>query len=471
MASTPAELDTSNHHHHNHNDHEEKPITPPDSTLHHDNHEHNHVTNNTANNNSFDSANLSSGPVDHEKTDPTADDEAPEGGARAWLAAAGGASIFFSTLGFANSFGTFEEYYLTHQLQGESASKISWIGSLAVFIQFFVGMVAGPLFDRYGSKVVRPAAFIYIVSMMLLSLCKTYWEVMLCQGVLQGIVMGLLQFPAFATVSQYFVKNRAGALGLVVAGSSIGGIVIPIALSKMLNGSNLGFGWSVRIIGFMILPFITFAFFTVRPRLPPRTTQFWLLSAYREPRFLILIVGLFFMFFGMFTPFFYLPAYATTRGMDATLAGYLLSIVNAASTFGRVIPGVLADKYGKLNMFGFGGIATGIITFCMSSTTSNAGIIVYSVFFGFSSGTIISGGSAAFSTCSANARDVGTYMGMGMAIAGLGGLVGPPVNGAILNAYGDYFNVSMVSGALCLFGGLVTLSGKIFTPEGLFGLS
>lgn len=88
-------------------------------------------------------------------TDATIDDcgPAPEGGRRAWIVAAGGGAIFFSTLGFANSFGTFEEYYLRHQLKGWSASDISWIGSLAIFLQFFAGMLSGPLFDRYGEKV------------------------------------------------------------------------------------------------------------------------------------------------------------------------------------------------------------------------------------------------------------------------------------------------------------------------------
>ncbi|RDW75428.1 monocarboxylate permease-like protein [Coleophoma cylindrospora] len=394
---------------------------------------------------------------------------APEGGTQAWLVAAGGAAIFFSTLGFANSFGTFEEYYLTHQMQGESASKIAWIGSLASFLQFFAGMVGGPLFDRFGTKVMRPAAIAYIVAMMILSLCKTYWQVMLVQGVLMGIIMGLIQLPAFAAVSQYFDKNRAGALGLVVSGSSIGGIVIPIALSKMLNGSSLGFGWSVRVIGFLIMPFMVFACVAVKARLPPRKTEFWLMSAYKDARFVILIAAMFFMFFGMFTPFFYLPTYATTQGMSPTLAGYLLSILNAASTFGRIIPGVLADKYGRMNMFALGGIATGIIIFCMTSATSNAGLIVYSVFFGFASGTIISGGSAAFSLCPHDSRSIGTYMGMGMAIAGVGGLIGPPVNGAIVNIYGGFSQVSLFSGAMCLFGGVVALAAKLATPQGLFG--
>ena len=78
---------------------------------------------------------------------------APEGGLRAWIVAASGACIFFSTLGFANSFGTFEQYYLSHQLHRSSASKVSWIGSLSAFLQFFAGMFGGPLFDRYGAKV------------------------------------------------------------------------------------------------------------------------------------------------------------------------------------------------------------------------------------------------------------------------------------------------------------------------------
>lgn len=284
-----------------------------------------------------------------------------------------------------------------------------------------------------------------------------------------GIVMGLLQIPAFAAVSQYFEKNRAGTLGLVASGSSIGGIVIPIILSKMLNESSLGFGWSVRIIGFLILPFVLFAVAGIKPRLPPRETEFWLISAYKEERFIVLIVALFFMFFGMFTPFFYLPTYAVSRGMSPTLAGYLLSILNAASTFGRIIPGLLADKWGKINMFGFGGVITGIVVCTMNAADTNAGLIVYAVFFGFTSGTIISGGSAAFSACPKDTRNVGTYMGMGMAIAGLGGLIGPPVNGAIVNAYGGFDQVCVFSGIMCLVGGFVAFFAKWWTPQGLLG--
>lgn len=78
---------------------------------------------------------------------------APDGGLRAWLVAAGAACTIFSTLGFANSFGVLQEYYAAHQLQKESADRIAWIGSLAAFLQFGSGAIAGPLFDWYGAWV------------------------------------------------------------------------------------------------------------------------------------------------------------------------------------------------------------------------------------------------------------------------------------------------------------------------------
>jgi hypothetical protein len=84
---------------------------------------------------------------------PLSVEEAPDGGIRAWLVAAGGASVFFCCLGFANSFGTFEEYYLSHQLRGQSPDNVAWIGSISAFLQFASSAVGGPLFDRYGAWV------------------------------------------------------------------------------------------------------------------------------------------------------------------------------------------------------------------------------------------------------------------------------------------------------------------------------
>lgn len=48
----------------------------------------------------------------------------------------------------------------------------------------------------------------------------------------------------------------------------------------------------------------------------------------------------------------------------------------------------------RINVFGFGGLATGVIICCMNQVKSNASFIIFSAIFGFCSGTIISRGSA-----------------------------------------------------------------------------
>ncbi|RYP75651.1 hypothetical protein DL769_003781 [Monosporascus sp. CRB-8-3] len=393
----------------------------------------------------------------------------PDGGLKAWLVAAGGGTVFFCCLGFTNSFGAFEAYYLTHQLSHKTPDDVAWIGSLAAFLMFAVGMLAGPLFDRFGAKVILPSAVFYVFAMMMLSLCKTYWEIMLVQGVLLGVLMGLLQIPVMAAITHWFHKKRGLALGLVVAGSSLGGVVIPIAISTMLNSTNLGYGWTVRIIGFIMMPLLAFSCLTIKTRIPPRKVSFWSPEIFKNKEFLVLVAAILFMFMGMYMPIFYIPTYAKTRGMNATMAGYLLAILNAASFFGRVLPGIVADKYGRINVFAVGGITTSVIVFCFNEARSNAALIVYSVFFGFWSGIIISGASTVLSVCTHDLQKIGTYMGWGLFIASFGTLIGPPINGVFIDEYGGFFPVAMFSGASTLFGGILAVVAKFLTPEGIFG--
>lgn len=284
-----------------------------------------------------------------------------------------------------------------------------------------------------------------------------------------GVLMALFMVPAMAAVSQYFDKHRAAALGVAVSGSSIGGIVFPIALSRMLNGSSLGFGWSIRIIGFGVLPVLAFSCLTIKTRLPPRTTTFFIRAAFKDVKFILLIAATAFLFIGFSTPIFFLPTYAVTRGVDATLASYMLAIINGASAFGRIIPGVLADKLGRLNVLGIGAIVTGITVSCMNEAKSTVALIVFSVAFGFSSGTIVSGIAAAFSLCANDPRDIGTYMGMGMAIASITALIGPPINGALVGKYDGFYEACIFSGIMCLVGGFIVLGSKMTTAQGILG--
>lgn len=69
---------------------------------------------------------------------PTAS-EAPDGGAQAWLCVLGGWCTAFTSFGWLNSIGVFQEYYQRDLLSDYNASTVSWIPSLQIF--FILGMV------------------------------------------------------------------------------------------------------------------------------------------------------------------------------------------------------------------------------------------------------------------------------------------------------------------------------------------
>ncbi|KAI9163788.1 riboflavin transporter MCH5 [Paramyrothecium foliicola] len=394
---------------------------------------------------------------------------APDGGLRAWLVALGAAAAFFSTTGYNSSFGVFAAYYIFNQMPDRSTDDITWIGSVQALLTSGSGLVAGPLLDRCGGWIIYPAAVFYIFAIMMTSICKEYWQFMLAQGIASGLGAGFVATSAMVPVGQWFDKKRGAAMGIAISGSSIGAVVFPILVSNLLTTTDVGFGWSVRITGFLLVPFLAFSALTVKPRLPPRKTAFFLWGSFKNPMYNLLIAAFFFSMIGMFVPMFLLPTYAITQGMDETLAGYLLAILNGASFFGRVIPGIFGDKVGRLNVFAAAGASTGIIVLCWPLAKSDPAIIVLAVFFGFSSGAILSSGSVAIIECVDDPKNLGTYMGVAMSFASLSALMGPPVSGALIDKYGGFHQVSWFSGILTLVGAVLAAGAKIPSEAGLFG--
>ncbi|KFY71645.1 hypothetical protein V499_08179 [Pseudogymnoascus sp. VKM F-103] len=392
----------------------------------------------------------------------------PEGGARGWATAAGAAGVLFCTFGYINTFGFYQEYYQRHQLSGETPSAISWIGSVQGFFIFSGSLVGGPLFDRYGEKVLWPPAFVCVLSVFMTSISTKYWHFILAQGVLGGISMGMTMAPAMAAVPQYFNKKRSAAMGATVAGSSVGGIILPIMLGKMLNGNGLSFGWAVRVVAFLMFAILSVSCLCIKARLPPRNGTFLLPSAFKDLQYVAVVAAGFLMIFGFFGPFFYLPVYAVQQGMSKLLASYVLSILNAASFFGRVVPGIMADRVGRYNTLFVAAIASGVLIFCWPLITTNAGIIVFAALFGFFSGTIISGIMVCLASCAGDPRAIGTYIGMGLTLGGVAVLIGPPINGALLTEYSGFHEISWLMGTVTMAGAMSVVLAKWLSGGGIF---
>ena len=184
---------------------------------------------------------------------------------------------------------------------------------------------------------------------------------------------------------------------------------------------------------------------------PSRKGNILVLSAFRDPSYILTIVSLFFLIWGMFTPFFYIETYATYRGMPPRLASYMLSILNAASIIGRIIPGILADHFGNFTLLFISGACTGVLLLCWMAIKSNAAIIVFAALYGFFSGAIVSLLSPCIAQIAPHPTLIGAYLGMALLLVGVSGLTGTPICGALIDGYGWW--AAMVFSGVAVFVG------------------
>ena len=136
---------------------------------------------------------------------------------------------------------------------------------------------------------------------------------------------------AFTAVGGWFDKRRALAFGILSTGSSTGGVVLPIMVDHLIR--KVGYGWALRISGFLILFLLIIANLTVKCRVPPTRQPLSkedLLRPLGELGIVLVIAGFGLMTFGFFIPINYLVVQATAGGMSPTLSQYLLPILNAA---------------------------------------------------------------------------------------------------------------------------------------------
>ncbi|KAK3356423.1 putative MFS monocarboxylate transporter [Lasiosphaeria hispida] len=398
----------------------------------------------------------------------------------AGLAVVGASLALFCSVGFLNSFGVFQQYYKKYIFQDMSESQISWIGSVSIFLLYATAPITGILVDRIGpTTLLIIGALGTLVAIFMTSLCSEYYQFFLAQALLLGPSMALLTWPPVAVVSRLLPNNRGLALGVVVGGSSVGGVVWPVMLERLLNRSSLGFGWVMRIIGFTMLPLLVIVCATVveRPKtsglpdapesseesavsLPPfkdKKPRQVDVSILKNKVFILLALGFGIGYMGLFLPIFFISSYSTAQGASTDMSFYLVSIVSGASLLGRVIPGHLADRYGHFNLCLLALVASAVTAFCWTSTTSLAGLIVWSLAYGFSSGAILALQAACVGKIATH-QTQGTAMGLFMGLVAITTLTGAPIGGALLGKYG-YTALAMFTGATLLAGAvLVTIS-------------
>ncbi|KAH7110937.1 putative MFS monocarboxylate transporter [Dactylonectria macrodidyma] len=381
----------------------------------------------------------------------------PEGGLEAWLVVFGASMGSLAALGITNTIAAFQLYISTHQLSQCSEGSIGWIFSLYTFLAFFCGVYIGPVFDKFGPRWLILVGSVCIgASLMLWSVCKEYWHFLIVFGICNGIGCSLLFTPCIAAVGHFFHARRGLATGIASAGGSLGGIIFPLMLQSLFAEPSLGWGWGVRILGFLYIGLLAVANCFVRSRLPPSKNASIHpdIRIFKEKPFLFTTIAVFLMEFALFIPLTYISSYAAAQGFSHEFCFQILTILNAGSFFGRLLPGWWADRVGPFNSNMASVLLSIFACFAvwLPFGHTKPGIVTFAILIGFASGNNISITPVCIGRL-CPIENYGRYYATCFTVVSVACLVGVPIGGSVINACGGSY------------GGLIVFTGALYASS------
>lgn len=393
---------------------------------------------------------------------PDQDNVRLNGGFTAWSQVFVSFLLVVNGFGYFSSFGLFQSHWV--EALGSSASDIAWVGSLSLFLLFMLGSVSGPLMDRghFRSVIAIGCAF-QILGAFSTSGVDKYWQLILAQGLVQGIGNGLLFTPCVALVSIYFTKNRAFALSLAACGAPIGGIMFPLMARQLTP--TIGYLWTIRIFGFIMLFNTALILLLGQPR-KFKKDQRPLLdpAAFREPVYLTFALGIFFTLWGLYIAYFYTATYGrTVVGISDSDSLILLMVLNAVGLPGRLIPAFVADRFfGPMNTMLPFVVGCGVMMLAWMRVDTPGGFYAWISIYGICSNAVQTLFPSTAASMVTDPSKMGQRVGMVFSVGSLACLTGPPLAGVLIGVGNGDYKYMQLFGGVSIMIGLVLLGMSRF---------
>ncbi len=342
----------------------------------------------------------------------------------------------FVTLGTAYSFGAFFTDMADEFGSGKAATSI--VFGVTTFAFFWLSILTGRLADRVGPRpVMLLGAVSLFVGLTLTSRASSLPVAYATYGVGVGVAAACGYIPMVAAVGGWFDRRRATAVGIAVAGIGMGTLVMSPVAARLVDR----YGWRdtyqfLGIAGGLVL--VACILLVERPPGQQSHVAPPIASTLRSPLFRRLHLSALCSGLALFVPFVFVGQYAREQGVDAVQAAVLVGVLGGASVLARIGFGTAVARFGSMPLYRGAFVLLGSSFLLWLVAGSSYGLLVaFVVVLG-----VGYGGFVALSTIvmaeNIGVVGLGTTLGLFYTSQGLGGLLGPPIAGRLIDQTGGY---------------------------------
>ncbi|HEX5129368.1 MAG TPA: MFS transporter, partial [Usitatibacter sp.] len=314
--------------------------------------------------------------------------------------------------------------------------------------------------DKWGARrVVLIGSAILGLALVAASQAQTLGQFQLTFGILVGAATSAFFAPMIATVTGWFDRNRALAVSLVSAGVGMA----PLTMSPLAQWMVTTHGWrpAMFVIGLLAWAVLLPAAWLVRtPKAPQavateparaaaEATEGSAARALRSPQFIVLALTFTACCAAHSGPIFHMVSYAMFCGVAPMAAVSIYSVEGLAGLGGRILLGVLADRYGAKLVLVAGLVVQAFAISAYAYVSALGQFYALAVVFGMAYGGVMPLYSVlARGYFSQNI--MGTVLGAATMLSCIGMSLGPLAGGWVFDRFGTYAWLFMGSGAVAL---------------------